>query len=121
VNEKDCKKNINVTGRCTFGVSMVACTSDEIALIEAMSKTSEISSYEGNSKIQLSFKGQGFSEKTQKVFDFLASYVDGFTFEANQKYSSNDEKTKATLAMDGNVDMQVYDKKRSTGAFKSGL
>lgn len=89
-----------------LAVSMVACTSDEIALIEAMSKTSEISSYEGNSKIQLSFKGQGFSEKTQKVFDFLASYVDGFTFEANQKYSSNDEKTKATLAMDGNVDMQ---------------
>jgi len=71
-----------------------------------MSKTSEISSYEGNSKISVSFKGQGFSEKTQKVFDFLASYVDGFTFEANQKYSSNDEKTKATLAMDGNVDMQ---------------
>jgi len=49
-----------------LAVSMVACTSDEIALIEAMSKTSEISSYEGNSKIQLSFKGQGFSEKTQK-------------------------------------------------------
>jgi len=31
-----------------LAVSMVACTSDEIALIEAMSKTSEISSYEGN-------------------------------------------------------------------------
>jgi len=79
VNEKDCKKISMLLVVALLAVSMVACTSDEIALIEAMSKTSEISSYEGNSKIQLSFKGQGFSEKTQKVFDFLASYVDGFT------------------------------------------
>jgi len=38
-----------------LAVSMVACTSDEIALIEAMSKTSEISSYEGNSKNSVKF------------------------------------------------------------------
>jgi len=48
-----------------LAVSMVACTSDEIALIEAMSKTSEISSYEGNSKIQLSFKGQDFGKNAE--------------------------------------------------------
>jgi len=97
VNEKDCKKNIMLLVVALLAVSMVACTSDEIALIEAMSKTSEISSYEGNSKIQLSFKGQGFSEKTQKVFDFLASYVDGFTFEANQKYRPTMKRQKQRL------------------------
>jgi len=50
VNEKDCKKISMLLVVALLAVSMVACTSDEIALIEAMSKTSEISSYEGNSK-----------------------------------------------------------------------
>ncbi|GAE88728.1 hypothetical protein JCM21531_2196 [Acetivibrio straminisolvens JCM 21531] len=89
-----------------LAVSMVACTSDEIALIEALAKTSKITSYEGNTKVQLSFKGKGFSEDTQKAMDFLASYLDGFTLVANQKYSSNEERSKAKIAMDGNLSMQ---------------
>ncbi len=89
-----------------LAMSMVACTSDEIALIEAMSKSSQITSYEGNSKIQLSFKSKGFSEETQKVLDFISSYLDGFTLDMNQKYSSSDDRAIAKIAMDGNLDMQ---------------
>lgn len=87
-------------------VSMAACTSDEISLIEAISKTSKITSYEGTSKLQLSFKGEGFSEDTQKVMDIFSSYLHGFTVVANEKYSSNNEMTKAMMAIDGNIDMR---------------
>ncbi|ODM26646.1 copper amine oxidase [Clostridium sp. Bc-iso-3] len=89
-----------------LAVSVVACASDEISLIEAMSKSAKITSYEGNSKVQLSFNGKGFSEDTKKTLDLLAAYIDGFNLESNIKYSANEEQTKAKIAMDGNMDMK---------------
>jgi len=89
-----------------LSVFMVACSIDEISLIDSLVKTSQITSFESSSKIELTFEGQNVSEEMKKVVDAIKAYVDGFTMTWNQKYSANEDLTKAQMAADMDVDMQ---------------
>jgi hypothetical protein len=84
---------------------MVACTIDEISLIDSLVKTSQITSYERNAKIELTFEGQSDSEEMKKAIDFIEAYVDEFSMSWNEKCSANEEMTKAKMAADFDVDM----------------
>lgn len=89
-----------------LSVSMAACTYDEITLMESLIKTSKITSCESDSKIKLTFKGEGFSGTTQKSLEFAEAYLNGFTMLLHQKLLTNEEKTKTKLAVDCDVNMQ---------------
>jgi len=69
-------------------------------------KTSQITSYERNAKIELTFEGQSDSEEMQKAIDFIEAYVDEFSMSWNEKFSANEEMTKTKMAADFDVDMK---------------
>ncbi|TYQ16506.1 UNVERIFIED_CONTAM: copper amine oxidase-like protein [Acetivibrio alkalicellulosi] len=90
-----------------LAASIVGCAIDEIAVIDAFIKTSQITTYEGTTKLEISFSGESESEELQEVFNTVAAYLSGFSLVVNDKYWSNEEMTK--VKYNANFDLEMGD------------
>jgi hypothetical protein len=84
---------------------LVACTADELALLNSFSKSTNLTSMESKTEITLNFSAQGLSVKDQQSFDQISAMFSGSKIIINQKSKSNDAKTITKSQTDVSMNM----------------
>jgi len=94
---------------------LVGCTVDELTLLNALCKQSDINSYETKTEVAFKIAAEGLDASEKESFEQIASLVNGMKIAVNQKATSNKEKTIAKsqsdvkISMDGiSTDLSVW-------------
>lgn len=84
-------------------ISLTACTGGELKVYNGFNKMQDITSIETETEMNFTFKGEGFSEEEQVVFDQISAMFNDSSVKIHQKSTQNKEKTVAKAEM--NTDM----------------
>lgn len=86
-------------------VSFAGCSSDELSLLAAISKSPEITSMESKTEMTLSFSAEGLAKEDQQSFDTLTPMLNGSKLLITQKSKSNADKTATKAQADVSIDI----------------
>lgn len=88
-----------ITVLSLMAVLLASCTVNELELMESFIKSSEITSCEKTSTLEVNFSGETSGEELQEIFDNVAMYLEGFKLVANEKaWSDKDSISTKTSA-----------------------
>lgn len=103
---KNVKKIISLFLLVTLvSVSFVGCSSDDLTLLSAITKSPSITSMESKTDMTLSFSAKGLAAEDQQSFDSIAPMLNGSKIVITQKSKSNADKTIAKGQADISVDL----------------
>jgi hypothetical protein len=83
----------------------VSCAADELTLLNALYKSSDITSMESKTELSLRLEASGFSEQDQQTIQQVTSMLNESKITINQKMKSNADKTSTKAKVDVSVDM----------------
>lgn len=90
----------------TLSVAILAgCAVDELTLLSALAKQTQITSCESKTNVAFSLTADGLKESEKQKFDQIASVLNGMKLEVNQKVKSNAQKTVTKAQADINLNM----------------
>ena len=84
-------------------ISLTACVGGEAKIYNAFNKMQDVTSVETETEMNFTFKGEGFPEDQQVVFDQIAAMLKDSNIKVHQKSVQNKDKTVAKAEM--NTDM----------------
>lgn len=84
---------------------LVGCSSDEMALLNALTKSSDITSMESKTEMTLNLSAQGLSVADQQSFNQVAMLLNDSKVVVDQKMSSNTDKTISKSQVDASVNI----------------
>lgn len=88
-----------------FASLFVSCTADEFTLLNALYKSSDITSMESKTEISLTLEADGLSKQDQQSFQQVAAMLNDSKITINQKSKSSEDKNLTKAQIDVSVDI----------------